>query len=174
MIKNFQKYILQGYSKFSLTILEYCEPSKCLEREGYYFKLLQPEYNISLDPTASFAGRKHSDESRQKISEANKGDNHHMFGKKHSEETIAKISDSHKGLKTGEKNPMFGKPRPSGAGIPSQAIEVIDKDNNDNKTSYNSIREAARALNISRYSIQDYISRNAGKPFKNRYIFKKL
>lgn len=42
-----------GYSNFSLTILEYCEPEKCLEREGYYFKLLQPEYNISLDPTWS-------------------------------------------------------------------------------------------------------------------------
>lgn len=27
-----------GHSKFSLTILEYCEPSKCLEREGFYQK----------------------------------------------------------------------------------------------------------------------------------------
>jgi group I intron endonuclease len=139
-----------GYSKFSLTILEYCEPSKCLEREGYYFKLLQPEYNICLDPTALMFGRSHSDESRKKISDAKKGENHHMFGKKHSEKTITKMAGSHKGLKAGENNPMYGKPRPEGAGRPSQAIEVIDKNNNDKKTYYNSIREAERALNISR------------------------
>jgi hypothetical protein len=27
-------------------ILEYCEPSKVLEREQYYIDLLKPEYNI--------------------------------------------------------------------------------------------------------------------------------
>jgi group I intron endonuclease len=31
---------------FSLSILEYCEPGQCLEREDYYIKLLKPEYNI--------------------------------------------------------------------------------------------------------------------------------
>jgi hypothetical protein len=44
-------------------ILEYCSPSKCLEREYYYLGILNPEYNISLNPTASFAGHTHSDES---------------------------------------------------------------------------------------------------------------
>src|SRR5579871_6506176 len=28
-----------GYSNFSLSILEYCEPDKCLEREQYYIDL---------------------------------------------------------------------------------------------------------------------------------------
>jgi group I intron endonuclease len=57
-----------GYSKFSLEILEYCEPEKCLEREKYYFDLFKEKnkYNIALDPTALFSGRKHSDESRKK------------------------------------------------------------------------------------------------------------
>ena len=63
-----------GYSKFSLTILEYCSPSKCLEREGYYQKKINPEYNLSLDPTAPFSGRKHSDETRIIISEVNTGE----------------------------------------------------------------------------------------------------
>lgn len=41
-----------GYSGFSLEILEYCDKSKCIEREQYYLDLLQPplprqgEYNI--------------------------------------------------------------------------------------------------------------------------------
>jgi group I intron endonuclease len=35
-----------GLSNFSLTILEYCESEKCIEREDYYIKLLKAEYNI--------------------------------------------------------------------------------------------------------------------------------
>ena len=34
-----------SYWNFSLTILEYCDPEKCIEREQYYLDLLQPEYN---------------------------------------------------------------------------------------------------------------------------------
>jgi group I intron endonuclease len=51
-----------GYSNFSLTILEYCEPEKCLEREGYYQKKIKPEYNICKEPGAPMSGRKHYDE----------------------------------------------------------------------------------------------------------------
>lgn len=63
-----------------------------------------------------------SEESRKKISDAHKGEKHHMFGKHHSEETKRKISESHKGLKMseetrrklseyrrGENSPMYGK-----------------------------------------------------------------
>ena len=54
---------------------------KCLEREDYYFKLLKPEYNTSLNPSATMSGRKHSEETKTKTSEANKGENNAMFGK---------------------------------------------------------------------------------------------
>ena len=54
-------------------------------------------------------GGKHSDETKRKISEGNKGKHigckNHMFGKSHSPETILKMSESHKG----EKNEMFNK-----------------------------------------------------------------
>lgn len=63
-----------------------------------------------------------SEETRRKISEANKGEKHHMYGKHHSEETKMKIGEAHKGLKAseetrrklsearkGEKAPMYGK-----------------------------------------------------------------
>jgi group I intron endonuclease len=58
-----------GYSNFSLTILEYCEPSKCLEREKHYRDILNHEYNIAQDPAAPMSGRKHSDETRKIMSE---------------------------------------------------------------------------------------------------------
>jgi len=35
-----------GYENFSLTILEYCEPEQCLEREDFYLSSLPHEYNI--------------------------------------------------------------------------------------------------------------------------------
>ena len=107
------------------------------------------------------------------MSEAKKGENNPMFGK------------------TGENNPMYGKnhieeskkimsdikkgqPRPSGAGRPSQAIEVTDIKNNIT-TSYDSISKAARTLNLpSHKTITKYILRNQQKPYKGRYTFKKL
>ena len=52
-------------------------------------------------------GKKLSEETRKKISDAIKGENHPMYGKKLSEETRKKISEAsnHKG----ENNPMYGK-----------------------------------------------------------------
>jgi len=51
-----------GHVNFKLEILEYCEPSKCIERENYYSKLLKPEYNI-LQKARSSRGYKHTPES---------------------------------------------------------------------------------------------------------------
>jgi hypothetical protein len=134
-------------SNFSLEILEYCEPSKCLEREGFYQKKLKPEYNIAKEPSAPMSGRKHSDKTKKQISDA----------------------------LTGKNNPMFGQPKPKGAGIgrPSQAIEVTDIKNNTT-TTYDSIREAARALNINKSSIQTNLKYNSKKPYKGLYTFKQI
>jgi group I intron endonuclease len=172
-----------GYSNFSLEILEYCKPYKCLEREDYYLKLLNPEYNAALDPTETMSGRKHSDESRKKISDAKTGENNHMFGKNHSDETLKKLSDT----KKGENNPMFGKKhtdetrkkisdailgqaRPIGSGRASQQIIVFDNKTNQTIT-YNSICEAAIALNIKQSRISMYFANNQQKPYKGQYTF---
>ena len=69
---------------------------------------------------------------------------------------------------------MHGKPRPSGAGKPSQQIEVTDIKNNTT-TSYDSINEAAIALNLPSYRIiSNYIKNNKQKPYKGIYTFKKV
>ena len=65
---------------------------------------------------------------------------------------------------------MHGKPKPSGAS-PSQAIEVIDNENNQT-TTYDSISEAARALNINHTRIVKYFANNQTKPYKGQYTFK--
>jgi DNA invertase Pin-like site-specific DNA recombinase len=91
-----------------------------------------------------------------------------MFGKNHSDESKQKMSDAKKG-NTYKK----GKPRASEAGKPSQQIEVTDIKNNIT-TSYNSISEAARTLNINNATIVKYFSNNQQSPYKGRYTFKKL
>jgi group I intron endonuclease len=174
LIKQNYMYIYRallkhGYSSFSLEILEYCEPDKCLEREDYYFKLLQPEYNTSLNPSAPMSGRTHSEETKQRMSEAKKGAKSYLFGKNHSDETRKKISDAIKG----ENHPRFGKARHEGAGKASQQIEVFDFQEKTT-TSYNSISEAARTLNINNAIIVKYFANNQQRPYKGRYMFKKI
>jgi group I intron endonuclease len=109
----YRALLKHGYSNFSLTILEYCSPEKCLEREDYYFQLLKHEYNICFATKSRLqTWLKHSEKTLEKM----KGENHPNFGQTRSEET----------RKTKISHALKGKPRPSGAGMPSQQIEVTD------------------------------------------------
>jgi group I intron endonuclease len=148
--------IKYGNSNFSLEILEYCDSKDCLKREQYYIDLLKPKYNI-LKIAGSRIGKKHSQETRDKISAA-------LLGRIISNETRAKI--------LGEKNPMFGKARPEGSGSPSKKISVCDLLNNETII-YESITSAAKFLNISKSVISKFLSKNQQKPYKNRYVFKR-
>jgi group I intron endonuclease len=141
-------------TKFKLEILEYCDPKDVISREQYYLDLLKPQYNI-LKNAYSSLGYKHSAESLAKISAR-------ALGRIFSEEHKTKLSEA-----------LKGKPRPSGSGKPSQQIEVTDIKNNTTIT-YNSISEAARALNFPPAMISMYFKRNQVKPSKGRYIFTKL
>lgn len=150
-----------GYSNFTLEILEYCTANNCIDREQYYIDLFKPEYNL-LTKAGSWFGFKHTEESLAKIAASH-------LGKTHSLETRTKIGEA----VGGKNHPMYGKPRAIGAGKPSQTISVIDIVKNT-ETTYISFSEAAVALGIRRIAISTYISRNQQKPFKERYIFKRL
>jgi hypothetical protein len=93
----------------------------------------------------------------------------HSLGYKHLEETKLKISAA----RIGEKNPMFGKPKPIGSGKLAKAIKVFDKETNET-TYYSSINEAAIALNISQPSISYNLKSKKQKPYKGRYVFTKI
>ena len=62
----YRSVLKNGYSNFSLNILEYCSPEKAIEREQYYLDFLKPGYNI-LKKAGSSLGRKHSDEAKEKM-----------------------------------------------------------------------------------------------------------
>lgn len=155
----YNSILKNGYSNFTLEILEYCTIDNCIDKEQYYISLLKPEYNL-LTKAGSWLGYKHTEKTLVKMEASH-------LGKRHSLETRAKIGEA----VGGKNHPMFGKPRAIGAGKASQSILVIDLEKNT-ETIYISFSEAAAALGIRRTAISTYISRNQEKPFKDRYIFK--
>lgn len=88
-----------GYSNFKLEILEYCDPSKCIEREQYYLDLLKPEYNILLT-AGSKLGIKHSLETKQRISESLLGNKRAAGGDRKHQYSPVEVLDNITSLKT--------------------------------------------------------------------------
>lgn len=86
-----------------------------------------------------FYGRKHTEESRKKISDKLKGENHPLFGKHLSDETREKMSKS-------RDNPI----------ISPEGIE------------YSSIKAAAKEIGISRQTLSRWIKENPEKGWKKK------
>jgi hypothetical protein len=146
-----------GISCFSLAVLEYCEPEKCIERENFYLSLFKPEYN-TLIKAASSLGYVHRLETRKKMSLSQKavdrtGINNPRFGVTVSEETLGKLFFAQKDN--------------------CKRIEVLDLHTNETSV-YDSIRAAGKALDIKQSRITTYFSQNQSSAYKKRYMFKKI
>lgn len=88
---------------------EFAHSKDELKRLGMY--LDRPYFELQFLPPSEHRrlhGTNRSDETKRKLSEAQKGRTSPMYGKTHSDETRRKISEAMKG----EKNPMYGKPSP--------------------------------------------------------------
>lgn len=113
-------------SLWNYKVLEYCGVDKLDEREKYYIKLYNTVNNGYNCESGGHENKIVSDETKQKQSEAKKGENNPMYGKhfteehksklsdakkgKHpTEETKCKMSDAKKGKRCGENHPMWGK-----------------------------------------------------------------
>jgi group I intron endonuclease len=86
--KIYSAILKYGHSNFSLDILEYCDKSILIEREQYYLDLLKPEYNI-LKTANSRLGHYLSEETKKAISITS-------TGRKHTDETIQKLRNINK------------------------------------------------------------------------------
>lgn len=84
----------EGYSAFSLYILEHCDEKDLIKREQYYFYLLKPTYNICTT-AGSTLGRLHEEKAKEKISESKKGTysgkSNHFYGKTHTLDAKGKM-----------------------------------------------------------------------------------
>jgi group I intron endonuclease len=94
---------------FDFKVIAYTDPDKAVVLEEHILKNYfdRFEYNIAESATAPMLGRDHAEETKQKMSEINSGENNPFYGKNHSEECRQKISES----LTGEKHPLYGRHR---------------------------------------------------------------
>lgn len=109
-----------GEDNFSFEVIEFVNTEEeLLPREQYYIELYQvcdrdKGYNLIVDATRNIP----SEETKLKMSLAQKGSNNHMYGKTgdlhpmhgktHSKESRYRISQNHADV-SGNKNPMYGK-----------------------------------------------------------------
>lgn len=130
-------------------------------------------------------GKHHTEESKRKIGESNKGNQSPMKGRKHSEETKKKISEAHKGKRTGKDNPNYGnhklKGKYAGKNSPSygtgKAVVQLTKDNKF-VAEYVSANEAAKITGINQGGITQVCNHSNNRKtaggfiwmYKNEYI----
>lgn len=87
-----------GKENFDFKILELCEESQLNELEIKYitqYKSNNRVFGYNVDNGGNCTG-KMSEETKQKLSEANKGEKNAFYGKKHTEEVKNKIREHHK------------------------------------------------------------------------------
>lgn len=131
-----------GYNKFSLDILEYCEPSLLIKREQYYLDTLKPEYNI-LKIAGSSLGYKHSPETLLNFKE-----------RRLSPEALINLKLAKKGIA-----PTSPLRRINHLLATGHITTVVNKKDNSVKV-YNSIRAASRDIGINHATILNYINTN--------------
>ena len=109
---HFNIYLQRTYNKygednFQFTVIEEVENIwNLLQREQWYIDtlgtLIPDGFNIAKDTKAPMAGKKHSNESKLKMSLSQSGKNNAMFGRKHTKESKRKMSKSTKEMMTDE------------------------------------------------------------------------
>jgi hypothetical protein len=146
-----------GLSHFAFVILENCIPSDQLKREQHFLDILfslpaNLRYNFS--PTAgSPLGVVRSEETRAKLSDANKGALNPMYGKV-----------SANAFQSGANNPIFGI-------TPTHAMTInVYSLDNVLVRSFSSQVAVAKWLGVSRGTVQNYTK--SGKVWNNLYIFR--
>jgi group I intron endonuclease len=176
----------EGYSAFSLTILEYCDEKKLIQREQYYIDLLNPDYNLCRT-AGSTLGKLHSEKTKENISETKKGtysgEANHFYGKTHTDEAGQKMSEAKLGRKLSEElkgkisTTMLGrkltedhKANLSAAQPNSKKLSVLDIQTGMD-TIYDSVAGAERLMNLPKDSIRANLRSKNKKPYRDRYIF---
>ena len=185
--------IKYGYSNFSLEILEYCEIANLTEREQFYIDKLNPNYN-TLKIAGSSSGYKHTEETKNKISQSLKGvyvaEKAYWYGRSISEETKKLMSLK----RSGELNPLYGKFHSEQSkelmrqkalgrkyteetkllmstkrGNPVNIYEKCSSEGFKLIGSFVSARRAGKFLGMSGSTVNRYM--NSGAIFKDRYKF---
>ena len=132
----------------------------------------------SVPENTPFYGRKHTEETKAKMSENQAGDKNSFYGKKHSEETRAIISEKATGEgnsmygRRGKNNPNYGKKRSDefresakgSANSNAKGVEI-------NGIVYGCIKDAARELGLGYVQLSQNIKYNREDALKKMGVF---
>ena len=122
-----------GPAAFTFAVFDYCEVEDLYPYEQVLLDLHVGKeycYNIGTDAKAPFRGRKHTEESKQKMKDSLKGRPAHNKGKPHTEETKRKIGDAQRG----EKSHAYGKTKSVEARLASSKAQLGEKNHFHGKT----------------------------------------
>lgn len=165
-LKNFShpnKYLQASYDKygkenFKFEIISECPKEYLIKMEQWFIDKLKPEYNI-CKTAGNKLGVKHSNETKLKISNSNKGRiisqesrdkiSETLTGRKnkaHSLETKAKISNKNKGRSYNSREDLLKRTLLS-LKVTCKKVDHIDKFKNIIQT-FNSLADAGRVMNI--------------------------
>jgi group I intron endonuclease len=170
--------IKYGHKNFTLEILEYCPPTKLLEREQFYLDSLEPEYNI-LKYAYSLLGYKHSPENIEKLKNKIVSSEHKKLlssihkGKLVSLDTRNKLAIATANYK--KNNPLTPEAladiRAKTLAREGVSVSVLNTETNEVKEFTNQT-EAGEFLGVTRQAIYNAIKR--GTLIKSIYLISKL
>ena len=93
--RSWNKY---GEEEFEFSVLLLLnKKDNLIIKEQEYLDTLCPEYNLAYKAGASMKGKRHTNETKKKMSNSSKGDKNGFFGKRHTKESIKKISKAGEG-----------------------------------------------------------------------------
>lgn len=155
----FSSILKNGYSNFSLIILEYCEIKDTISREQFYIDVIQPTMNI-LQVAGNSLGYRHSKEDIEKIRNIKriscKGSNNGFYGKSHTPENIKLLSEI---AKARTKLP-YAKP------------VILTDSNHKIIQKFDSMSALSLYLKADRANLAQH--RKLGKLFRNYYYIKDI
>jgi len=138
-VKLYNSFVKYSVGNHIFDIVEECEVDYLNERERYWqeqYNVLESSKGLNLCLTSTKDKKHlHSEETRNKISESNKGEKGFWYGKTFTDETKSKMSQSRKGYKHTQESldkmslSQKGKIREDmiGDNNPSKSIEVREK-----------------------------------------------
>jgi group I intron endonuclease len=157
-IRLYNSYKKYGWSSHIFEILENCDESKLNERERYwqdYYNVLGKEgLNCKLTQTSSKSGQL-SEETKNRIGNANRGRVGHFNGKNHTPESIEKMKKPKpEGFNKGRKITWNNRPNPT---------KVIQRDKEGNFVKlWDSVKQIKEILNINVYDAVEKKNNTAG------------
>lgn len=163
--KHFNHHLQSAWNKygepgFTFMVIEQCEDEFLLEREQVYLDA-GCEYNIAKVAGSPMKGRTLSEESRKKLSAANKGKDNGRKGMKASQETKDKLSKMRKGVPSpikGIKRSDETRKKIAEAGrgrlLSAEAKQKISKANKGSKRT-DEVKKKFSEIQLSRPPVED-------------------